>query len=57
MNLAAAIRIGDSTSHGGVVTTAASHYVIFGKAVACVGDTVFCPLCKMPTVIVKGDAS
>ena len=52
-----AIRLGDTTSHGGRVVSGNPRYMIFGKPVACVGDTVLCPLCKMPTVIVEGDRS
>lgn len=38
-----AIRLGDSTSHGGTVTSAAATTTLFGKQVACVGDAVSCP--------------
>ena len=52
------IRIGDSTSHGGRVISAASNYLAFGKMVACVGDSCICP---MPghqlCIIVEGDSS
>lgn len=37
------IRLGDKTSHGGVVITATSTTVMDGKAVALVGDLVDCP--------------
>jgi hypothetical protein len=38
------IRLGDPTSHGGRVLTAAFHYTAFGKPVARVGDTCVCPM-------------
>ena len=39
------IRLGDSTAHGGkVVKVAATHYVIDGMPVACVGDLCSCPI-------------
>lgn len=39
------IRIGDPTSHGGqVLSVNAPHFVVDGKAVACVGDKCFCPI-------------
>ena len=38
------IRLGDRTSHGGEVITAASDYEIMGKKVAREGDTVTCPI-------------
>lgn len=37
------IRLGDPTSHGGYVTSAAATTTLFGKQVACVGDAVSCP--------------
>jgi uncharacterized Zn-binding protein involved in type VI secretion len=37
------IRLGDPTSHGGSVTSAAENFSIMGIAVARVGDTVSCP--------------
>ncbi|MEJ2793919.1 PAAR domain-containing protein [Iodobacter sp. LRB] len=52
------IRIGDPTSHGGVVISGASKTVLFGKVVALLGDKVSCPvpghgICP----IVEGDPS
>ena len=38
------IVIGDKTDHGGVVLTGSSFTLVDGKPVACVGDTVSCPL-------------
>ena len=38
------IRLGDRTSHGGEVITAASNYEIMGKKVAREHDTVTCPI-------------
>ncbi|MFC0134804.1 hypothetical protein CR105_21980 [Massilia eurypsychrophila] len=49
------IRLNDPTSHGGkVVNVTASHYIIDGAAVACVGDQCTCPV-HGPGVIVEGD--
>ncbi|MES2759499.1 MAG: PAAR domain-containing protein [Pseudomonadota bacterium] len=49
------IRMNDSTSHGGrVVSTAASHYIVGGAAVACMGDKCTCPQ-HGSGVIVEGD--
>ncbi|MDP3668882.1 MAG: PAAR domain-containing protein [Telluria sp.] len=39
------IRLGDPTSHGGMVTsTKAVHVTVDGVAVACVGDICSCPI-------------
>lgn len=38
------IRIGDPSSHGGVVISAQPKTVLFGKPVAVVGDKVSCPI-------------
>ena len=39
------IRLGDSTTHGGrVISVQASHFLVAGVAVACVGDVCSCPL-------------
>lgn len=52
------IRLGDPTTHGGVVVSASSTTVINGKPVARVGDTVACPRKGHGTVvIVEGDPS
>lgn len=50
------IRLGDPTSHGGVVISTGSRTVVMGRTVAVVGDTCLCP-CKGhgPCVIVEGD--
>ncbi len=37
------IRLGDTTSHGGSVTSAASEFLVYGRPVARIGDTVACP--------------
>ncbi|MBI5750628.1 MAG: PAAR domain-containing protein [Hydrogenophilales bacterium] len=37
------IRLGDSTSHGGEVVSAAGNYSIMGKNAARVGDSCTCP--------------
>lgn len=52
----APIRLGDSTSHGGKVTSASGRTNMMGKPLAVVGDTCSCPKpghsdCK----IVEGD--
>lgn len=53
-----AIRLGDSTTHGGkVISASATHFKIQGIPVACVGDACSCPIpghagCK----IVSGSA-
>ena len=50
------IRLGDPTSHGGRVLTAAFHYTAFGKPVARVGDTCVCPIPgHQVCIIVEGD--
>lgn len=50
------IRLGDQTSHGGQVVSAAANFSIMGKGVARVGDTVTCPERGHATaVIVEGD--
>lgn len=40
------IRLGDKTSHGGQVISAAADFNVFGKAVAVEGDMTACPQCK-----------
>lgn len=40
------IRLGDSTSHGGKVTSASSDFKALGKPIAGDGDRTFCPQCK-----------
>lgn len=40
------IRLGDKTTHGGKVISAASDFKVLGKAVAVDGDMTFCPQCK-----------
>lgn len=50
------IRLGDSTDHGGVVVSASSTDLVDGKPIACVGDTVTCPIKGHgSTVITTGD--
>lgn len=53
------IRKGDKTSHGGVVLTGDETVVIFGQAMARMGDEVSCPKCAGKHRIVEGvqDAS
>jgi len=59
------IRVGDPTSHGGVVETCASNFMVEGRPVARVGDTCVCPMeghqiCVIaegdPTFVVEGRA-
>ncbi|AOK57483.1 PAAR domain-containing protein [Burkholderia stagnalis] len=51
------IRIGDPTSHGGVVTSGDDSFLVDGRAIARVGDTCTCPLAgHQACVIVEGDA-
>lgn len=38
------IRIGDALSSGGTVLSASTGMTFMGRVVACVGDTVVCPL-------------
>jgi uncharacterized Zn-binding protein involved in type VI secretion len=40
------IRLGDSTSHGGKVTSACSDFKAMGKPIALAGDMTVCPQCK-----------
>lgn len=50
------IRLGDPTSHGGRVVSAAASYSVMGKGIARVGDQVSCPERGHATaVIVEGD--
>lgn len=51
------IRIGDKTSHGGVVIEGSPYSTVDGKPIARVGDKVTCPKKGhgSPTVIASGD--
>ena len=52
------IVLGDITSHGGVVLEGNSATLVNGKAVACVGDRVSCPISGHGICfIVTGDQS
>ncbi|WP_230370595.1 PAAR domain-containing protein [Paludibacterium denitrificans] len=52
------IRLGDPTDHGGHVVSAASSTTLFGKQVACLGDSVTCPRRGHGScTIVEGDSS
>jgi uncharacterized Zn-binding protein involved in type VI secretion len=56
--MVAPIRLGDPTSHGGVVETAQSQTNLMGKALACVGDKCSCPLPGHNNcVIAEGDGN
>ncbi|WP_426207967.1 PAAR domain-containing protein [Massilia sp. TWP1-3-3] len=52
MSIIGFIVVGDRTSHGGTVVSGDSTYTIDDHPIARVGDKVFCPRCKMSTVIV-----
>jgi uncharacterized Zn-binding protein involved in type VI secretion len=50
------IRVGDATTHGGVVVTGSATLKEDGIPVSRKGDTVTCPLCKPHVfVIAEGD--
>lgn len=51
------IRLGDTTTHGGVVLEAFSRTDLNGKPIAGVGHKVSCPLCKGIFPIVEGSAT
>lgn len=51
------IRLGDSTSHGGVVLEAFSQTNLNGKPIAGVGHKVSCPLCKGIFPIAEGSST
>ncbi|MGY4817702.1 PAAR domain-containing protein [Pseudomonas chlororaphis subsp. piscium] len=50
------IRLGDSTSHGGVVLEAFSQTDLNGKPIAGVSHKVSCPLCKGVFPIAEGSS-
>lgn len=45
-----AIAIGNTTDHGGIVSTGNSTYLIDGKAAHVEGMTLFCPKCKVSVI-------
>jgi uncharacterized Zn-binding protein involved in type VI secretion len=49
------IRVGDSTTHGGIVLPVSHTFGIGGRQVVVIGDHVMCPRCG-PTTIIQGDA-
>ena len=51
------IRLGDSTTHGGVVLEAFYQTDLNGKPIAGVGHNVSCPLCKGFFPIADGSAT
>lgn len=51
------VRIGDRTSHGGVVVTGDQTLNVFGQAAARKGDMTTCPKCKGSYPIVEGTRS
>ena len=51
------IRLGDSTTHGGVVLEAFSRTDLNGKPIAGVGHNVRCPLCKGVFPIAEGSST
>jgi uncharacterized Zn-binding protein involved in type VI secretion len=40
------VRLGDKTTHGGEVISAAPDFTVLGKRVAVEGDPTYCPKCK-----------
>jgi uncharacterized Zn-binding protein involved in type VI secretion len=50
------IRLGDKTTHGGEVITAADDYTVLGKTVAVEGDMTYCPQCKGKYAIRPGNS-
>lgn len=40
------IRLGDKTTHGGEVISAAPDFTVLGKRVALESDSTYCPQCK-----------
>lgn len=54
MSLKPVIRKGDSTTHGGTVIEGVDSYPVYGKAIACKGHMVVCPLCKGTFPIAEG---
>jgi uncharacterized Zn-binding protein involved in type VI secretion len=48
------IRMGDKSSHGGVVIEGSAQDICMGKPIAFVGHKVFCPLCKGAFPIIEG---
>jgi uncharacterized Zn-binding protein involved in type VI secretion len=50
------IRLGDLTTHGGVVLQAFPHTDLNGKPIAGVGHNVSCPLCKGIYPIAEGSS-
>ena len=51
------IRLGDSTTHGGIVLEAFPNTDLNGKPIAGVGHKVSCPLCKGIFPIAEGSAT
>lgn len=50
------IRVGDKTSHGGVVISASSGTVVMGKLAALQDDMTVCPQCKGKFALKPDDA-
>jgi uncharacterized Zn-binding protein involved in type VI secretion len=48
------VRQGDRTTHGGTVLTGDPTFILLGRQVARVGDSVSCPRCKRTSRIVTG---
>jgi uncharacterized Zn-binding protein involved in type VI secretion len=40
------VRLGDKTTHGGEVISAAQDFTVLGKRVAVEGDSTYCPKCE-----------
>lgn len=48
------IRLGDKTSHGGIVVEGSQSAICMGKPISFMGDKTFCPQCKGGFPIVEG---
>lgn len=53
MSIMGFVVVGDRTSHGGVVLTGESKFLVHGQPAAYVGSDVYCPRCKRTTKIVS----
>lgn len=51
------IRLGDKTTHGGEVISAAMDFTVLGKRLAVEGDATYCPKCKGQFPIQASDST
>ncbi|MCE7764309.1 PAAR domain-containing protein [Pseudomonas putida] len=51
------VRLGDSTTHGGLVVESIPHTNLNGKPMAGKGNMVSCPLCKGIFPIIEGSST